>query len=384
MSNIPRKVNNLSKPISDKFRWWVFIAIVSVVSLHSYNLQQRFLQPWTTVREKLTPTGFTEYFIANGLLRFLIPMLFAISGYLYTLHDSAPNGRRFRRRIRTLLLPYLAWSTFAMVMTYVMELFPYTRNLVFTSRIAYLDDNRLLLHDYRWYELLRSWLLSTLAYQLWFLRVLLFYNLIYPVLRWCVMHKIVKWVFWVVVGILWVGGFESVLVDGEGLLFFSLGIWLQKTNFNLDTTARSRRNALAWGCLCLVSAATKTWLAFKGHAILGNYVFPTLVLLHKVTIASGVLAAWFGLDGPIRWCMRQKGFVRLSAFSFFIYVFHTPLVAYAINPVLSGLHSLIAFRLLAFILLPLTVIALCIGLGSLFRRMAPGVYHTLTGGRGLG
>jgi fucose 4-O-acetylase-like acetyltransferase len=355
-----------------------------IVFLHGYNLEQRFLQPWTTVQERLTPTAFTEYFMANGVLRFLIPMLFAISGFLYALHDSAPNGRRLRRRIRTLLLPYLVWSTVAMTMTWLLELFPYTRNVVFTSGIAYLDDHRRLLHDYRWYELLRSWLLGKIAYQLWFLRVLFFYNLAYPVLRWCMGHRVVKWLFWVVVLFLWLGSFESLLVEGEGLLFFSLGIWLQKTNADIGGMACSRRKTLVWAGLFLVSAATKTWLAFKGQALLGNRVFPAILLLHKLTVVSGLMAGWFGLDGLIRWCMRNRAFVWLSGFSFFIYVFHTPLVGYAINPMLSWLRPLAVYRLPAFLFLPLAVIAFSIGVGAAFRRMAPMAYRLLTGGRGFG
>jgi fucose 4-O-acetylase-like acetyltransferase len=374
----------LPEALSDKFRWCVFVSVVLIVFLHGYNLEQRFLQPWTTVQERLTPTSFTEYFMANGVLRFLIPMLFAISGFLYALHDSGPTGRRVRRRIRTLLLPYLVWSTVAMTMTYILEIFPYTRNIVFTSGIAHLDAHRWLLHDYRWYELLRSWLLSTIAYQLWFLRVLFFYNLAYPVLRWCIGHRVIKWAFWVVVIFLWLGSLGWVFVEGEGLLFFSLGIWLQKNNVNIASAACSRRNTLVWAALFLASAAAETWLAFKGQALLGNRVFASILLLHKLTVISGLIACWFGLDGLIRWCMRNKIFVWLSAFSFFIYVFHTPLVGYAINPVLSWLGPLAASRLLAFLFLPLAVITFSIAVGAAFRRMAPGSYRLLTGGRGFG
>ena len=212
----------LPESLSTKFSWWVFTSIALIVFLHGYDLQQRFLQPWTTVQEKLTATAFAEYFIANGLLRFLIPMLFAISGFLYASRDSVPNLTRMRRRARTLLLPYLLWSSFALAMTYVMELFPYTRNLVFTSGIAYLDDKRRLLHDYRWYELLRSWLLSTIAYQLWFIRVLLIYNLIYPALRWCMLHRSRNGHFGWQQQSCGSGNFESPLVERRRLvLLFS-------------------------------------------------------------------------------------------------------------------------------------------------------------------
>jgi hypothetical protein len=182
--------------------------------------------------------------------------------------------------------------------------------------------------------------------------------------------------------LLWLGSFESVFAEGEGLLFFSLGIWIQKTNFNIDSAAYGRRNILVWICLFIASAAVKTWLAFKGQAIWGNQAFPAILLLHKLMVASGLIAAWFGLDSLIGWCMRKRGFAALTAFSFFIYAFHTPLVGYAINPMLSWLYPLAAYRLTSFLLLPLMVIACSIGLGAILRRIAPGAYRTLTGGRG--
>jgi len=373
----------LPKPISDKFRWWVFMSIALIVFLHGYNLQQRYLRPWTIVQEKLTPTGFVEYLVANGLLRFLIPMLFAISGYLYAQHDSAPTGPRIRKRIRTLLVPYLAWSALAMTMTYVLELFPCTRGMVLSSGIAYIDNNRRLLHDYHWYELLRSWLLSTIAYQLWFIRVLFFYNLAYPALRWCISHKIVRWIFFPVAAMFWMSALGTFFLEGESLLFFSLGIWLFKTGFPIETTARRRFSSLTWGLVFIFSASANTWLAFKGHSILGNKVFPILTLMHPIIVISGLIACWFGLDKLVRCCMHNKRFTTVSAFAFFIYAFHTPLIAYAIDPVLSLLSPLPAFRLLAFVFLPLAVIALCIALAALFRRIAPITYNLLTGGRGI-
>jgi fucose 4-O-acetylase-like acetyltransferase len=359
------------------------MSIALIVFLHGYNLPQRYLRPWTIVQEKLTPTGFFEFLVANGLLRFLIPMLFAISGYLYAHNDSAPTGPRIRKRFRTLLVPYLAWSALAMAMTYILELFPSTRGMVLSSGIAYIDDNRRLLHNYHWYELLRSWLMSTIAYQMWFIRVLFFYNLAYPALRWCISHKIIKWIFFPVAAMLWISTLGTFFVEGESLLFFSLGIWLSKTGFPIETTARRRSNSLAWGLVFILSASANTWLAFKGYSMLGNKVFPVLTLMHPLIVISGLIACWFGLDNLARSCMQNKPFITLSAFAFFIYAFHTPLVAYAIDPVLSWLSPLPAFRLLAFVFLPLAVIALCIALAALLRRIAPGSYNVLTGARGI-
>ena len=62
-------------------------------------------------QDALGPGTWLQYLLANGLLRFRIPILFAISGYLLARRDGAePHGARVRRRLRTLGLPYLLLS----------------------------------------------------------------------------------------------------------------------------------------------------------------------------------------------------------------------------------------------------------------------------------
>ena len=151
-----------------------------LVFVHGYNLHERYMQPWTIPGESLTFTAFTEYFLANGIFRFRIPMLFIISGFLYALHDYRPYKERTNKRLRTLLLPYLIWSAVGFAFTYVLELFPYGEHFIANSHIVQIDDQRMLLHDYHWYEMLFRWILLPVPYQLWFIRVLLIYNVAYP------------------------------------------------------------------------------------------------------------------------------------------------------------------------------------------------------------
>ena len=46
-----------------------------LVFVHGYNLQQRYLQPFTIVEEPLTVNTYLQYFLANGILRFRIPQI---------------------------------------------------------------------------------------------------------------------------------------------------------------------------------------------------------------------------------------------------------------------------------------------------------------------
>ncbi|GHN01609.1 succinoglycan biosynthesis protein exoh [Cytophagales bacterium WSM2-2] len=353
-----------------------------LVFVHGYNLELRYLQPWTTPNETMTLTSFTEYLFANGLLRFRIPMLFIISGYLYSLHDTKPNKQRIGKRVKTLLAPYLLWSTIAIAITYLMEVFPYTRHLVVDSHVLQIDQTRMMVHEYRWYEILGRWLLAPVAYQLWFIRVLLIYNIAFPFIRWCVMNKIPRIIFFTIDGLLWLATANFGLVEGEGLLFFSLGVWIQKFNFDISAPSRFT-NPVFWMITFLFAAFVKTYLAFEGIHLIGNSVYFSINVLHKVTVFSGLIACWYSLESLVRWFMRQQWFVWLSDFSFMIYVIHAPFVAILINGVFEWLNYMPGYRMITFILLPLMLVALSVIVGVVLRKVSPAVYGVLTGGRGL-
>ncbi len=356
--------------------------MVLLVFVHGYNLHIRYLQPWTTPNEAMTLTSFVEYLLANGLFRFRIPMLFIISGYLYAMHDYTPNKDRIGKRARTLVLPYVLWSAIGIALTFLLEYFPGTRSLVAGSHVMQIDQSRLLLHDYHWYELLARWLFFPVSYQLWFIRVLFIYNAAYPLIRKWVLHERGRWIFFSIAALMWVATAGLVFVEGEGLLFFSLGVWMQKTDFNI-AAPNTRLRPRTWGVLFLAVAFTKTYLAFEGYALVGNAVYPIITLLHKFTVLSGLVTCWYGLDFVVQWCMDRQWFVWLTSFSFIIYALHAPFVAIFIDAALDALYPLEATRSIAFVLLPLSIITLCISIGVLIRNALPKLYSLLTGGRGM-
>jgi len=353
-----------------------------LVFVHSYNLHVNYLQPWTIPGERMTVTTFSQYFIANGILRFRIPMLFIISGYLYALHDSKPYKERTRKRLRTLLVPYLIWSAFGLILTYVIELFPYTKHIIEQTQFMQIDEHRTLLHQYKWYEWLGRWILVPVPFQLWFIRVLLIYNIAYPWLRNWVTSSKGRRIFFPIAVLLWLATFGTPFFEGEGLLFFSLGVWMQKTDFNIQSPNKWLK-PLPWFMLFIITATIKTWLAFNGQAFLGNAVFPVLLLLHKLVVFSGLVAAWFGCDALVKRCMGYHWFVWLSGFSFIIYALHTPILFYVNQSLLPLLEHIDHYRILLFISLPIAIIIFCISTGALLRKVVPKFYSILTGGRGL-
>ena len=77
----------MNRLLSLKFRFYSFVCIALLLFVHGYNLKVTYLEPFSLVREPLTFTTFIEYFMANGILRFRLPMLFTISGYIFAMQD---------------------------------------------------------------------------------------------------------------------------------------------------------------------------------------------------------------------------------------------------------------------------------------------------------
>jgi len=381
-SAFPVKTSPLDPFVSSKFRFWSFLAMALLVVVHEYNLNIRYLQPWTLPGEALTLTGFTEYFLADGLLRFRIPMLFIISGFLFAMNDYRPYKQRAWKRFRTLIVPYLIWSALGILLVWFLEFWPYGRELVANSNVVQIDNSRDLIHQYRWYELLFRWLFLPIPYQLWFIRVLFFYNLAYPLILWCLNHNVARWIFLSVATLLWLGTAGFIIFEGEGLLFFTLGVWIRKTGFNIETPPKLL-NPLWWGIAFVTLAAAKTILAFTGEPWLGKGIYPSLTLMHKVMIFSGLVTCWYGFDNLVRWAMARRWFVWLVAFSFIIYVAHAPMVAFCIDPVIDFFRPSPYARMWAFMTLPVLILSFCIGTGWVLRTLAPKVYGVLTGGRGF-
>ena len=372
----------ISEMVSNKFKCWSFITILTVVMSHSYNLNIRYLQPWTTADEPLTCTSFIEYFLANGLFRFTMPLLFTISGFLYAMKDNIPNKQQVKKRIKTLLIPYLIWSGISIILVYILELFPYTKSFIGSTHIAQMSELQMYLHQYKWYDVLIRWIFAPLSYQLWFIRVLFIYNLAYQPICWCVLHPKGKWIFFGIATLLWLSTFGTVFIEGEGLFFFSLGIWIQKNKFDIEVPAKWL-NPVWWGLASLLLITCKTWIAFKGITLLGTSTYPILTLMQKLSVLSGLIAAWYSSNSLVTFLIKQRWFTSAGKYSFFIYVAHAPLVAIMIDPIFDLFHYSHYYRIISFILLPLMLIVGFIIIGFMLKLISPKLFGIMTGGRGV-
>lgn len=385
-------------------RFFSFLSMFLLVYVHGYDLNDRYLQPFTFVQEKMTLTTFFEYFTANGVFRFRIPMLFAISGYLLAYADGKGYWKMLGKRFRTLAIPYFLWSILGAVIAWGLFHWSFTQQSTIVTHLQPTDKNW---NQFGWREWRDTILSTNVSYQLWFLRSLFILNLFYPLYRWLTLKATRAWFAYI--ALLWlftpvgmlniaieIAGFNShtgqallhlhgpweLPLESEGLLPFCLGIWLCKRGKNLSQPPRwfSLRVFLP---LFLALTIAHTVLAYYGNPMRPGPVGLSMWVCYKLVVATGVLVAWFGADRMADWCLRQRWFRHLSDQSFMIYALHVPLITYLIDPVHALLHPFRYYRITTYLLLPLAVVALSVLVGMTLRKIAPPLFGILTGNRGL-
>jgi fucose 4-O-acetylase-like acetyltransferase len=364
--------------ISQKFKFYTFVCIALLLFVHGYNLKVTYLAPFSLVDEQLTFTAFIEYLFANGLLRFRIPMLFLISGYIFAIQDKRPYGQRAKRRFVTLMVPYFIWGAVGLAVTYLWQQHPVTAQAVQHAALDQLGDNRPY-DEIGWGGVIRRWLTAPVSFQLWFIRSLFVYNLMYPLFRWGVTRF--PLVTFIVLGLLWLSFFQVPLLEGQGMFFFTAGIWLQKRSYPIDRRPEWYSHFLNW-LVFIGICVIKTFIAFEFDTLTPTIQLALMILYACATVA-GVLAVWFSLDWIVRWCMSKSWFLWASSFSFFIFGLHIPLLAFVTNLFFMSMENFQYHRLFTYLVAPTLVLLFCIAMGALVRRLAPGAYKIATGGRGF-
>jgi fucose 4-O-acetylase-like acetyltransferase len=342
--------------------------MVLLVFIHSYNVTDFPLNASSTIDEPLTPTNFIEYFLTNGLLRFRIPLLMAISGYLIAYKQDVTYLQLVIKKLRTLILPYLLFSLLSLA---AIALFEFCFMAKDTEGLWGKKISNYGIHDF-FYRIV----FSPIPFQLWFLRVLFLFTMAYPFIKYAI-HKapICCLLILFVLRIAFNNSHYTLI------FYFAIGIFLQLTAVNI-TTKPSFLNSKRWLLIVLGLITLKTFIAFGGNPYFGKYIGLVLKVIHLAHVIPTIFLIWFGIDKLANYCMNQRWFQSLSTASFFIFACHEPLMVMLIKPYVAFLGSGESAKLIAFFTLPLAMLAFCIGLNTLVFKISPTLYGLLTGGRG--
>lgn len=357
--------------LSQKIRNLSFLLMVLVALIHGYNLNLRFQAEGAN--EISFFTRWFQTFISDGVCRVAVPLFFAISGFLATY--SLKGNFSFqsylhllKKRISSLLVPYLLVSASGISLVVFLQLLPWSRPFF----------NHFDLHHTPLSKWLYIWLVTPVPFQLWFIRFLMFYFLLFPLFFYGA--KYFKLVF---VGLLiwfWASdtwhSFSGITKDeNEGAVFFTIGIFCALHEVPLRIKASKNWMALAlFGWVLWV--AYRSWLYFQRP--FDHYG----VHYHLLGITlSGLALSWAAYDTWPRLFHDKKWLNQVAPYSIGVFLFHEPLLTILKKLQLKWLGFSDFSLLFTFISSPIISFLAALGFSVWFSRMLPNLYRLLTGNR---
>lgn len=333
-----------------KIVWFNFICCLLVIWNHAGNAEL-FLgeQAETHVLYRL------EYGLVPALLRVNIPMFLMISGYLFFRNFSWEMlFGKWKRRIKTLLIPYLLWN------------FLYYLGYYSASQVEVLRP--VLNRPAMVFSITELWdaiLHFSCNPVFWFLYQLILLVLLAP---WHYLVLKRKGTGLIYLALLWYGidrGIALPKLNLDALLYYSTAAFGALHGKKLVEGAWNRKRALA-GCLLLAGGYLSCFYFYQ------TYFIPAVVLYHVLTGAG----FWFLVSES--WLGEIRPFMTTT---FFIYALHfipTRLLN-KVGAILFPEHIVVAGFL--FFSMPFLIVVLCNQAARTLKKWTPKLWMLLNGGR---
>ena len=324
-----------------KTRRLSFFAALSVLYIHSENQAQFGI---------LSGPGYEAQWKLINLASWAVPFFFLLSGYLFfqgfSLSDLLP---KWRRRIRTLLLPYLLWNGLYFCLFALLPRLPVISSIIHTAAAPL---------TFR--SILEGLLLHTYDGQMWYVRILLLFTLLAPVFYGLLCRRYAAL------------GFTGIL----------LCLTLFRVPFPLPIAYMSWQNLFYYSlgaCLGLHAPDLPFKLApVRGRRLALPLFFLLMVIQYFTGLAIYPLLAVFLLYIALGDGGRSPDW---EAHSFFYFGAHM-LVLSPVKKVLLALLPHTDLGMTAgYLLAPLFAMALLIPTAHLAHRFLPRLFSLFTGGR---
>lgn len=297
--------------------------------------------------------GVLQRSVGGYFWRFGVPLLFMMSGYLFfrNVESIFQIGRKLRTRIRSLVVPYVLRCLISFAFYAYMAVPPYSVVLergFFGALIGIFVEP---LHS---------------TYHLWFLRYLMGFMLLTPVL-WISLCR--RWSAYAVL-------FAIILVCLYGdwlsyyarmFMYFAMGAVLARSGVNVAERVP-----------CIVAAFSG--VLYVGLCVLGMWC-PSGPAMTMLRILVGCVFVWSAYD-VVDWSAKWGKFIcSIAAYSFFVYLFHEPWMHTYQRFVLKYTGGGEWSHLFTYSIVPFMTCGTCILVAMLLHKWAKPVYYVLSGGR---
>lgn len=353
----------MTQYLSDKLRVLSLISIIFVLYIHSRFQPNEIMG--MAYYDKI------QLFTSEMIGRCAVPLFYLISGYLFFMKvpDGVKSiGRKIRKRIKSLLIPYFIGCVFFVIFYSFVALLPWTSNLINSS------SSIMPLFQKPYSIILISIFYDggtgyPCAFQLWFLRDLILIVATSPLWYLCLKH--LKWGFVAVVFVLTY--FDVPHVPFYSLFWFVLGGQLTKVKIEMGGNGRTKVAIFGLFLFLIISII--------------QLFFPDIInwsLLRIPIILLGIIGAWGLYDvvlGKDFSLSRHQWLGIACQFTFFIYLFHEPTLNIVRKLIVVVLGKNEFGYMASYLISPWIFTVCAVFVGLLFRKYLPRVYDVCTGGR---
>lgn len=352
----------MTQYLSDKLRILSLISIIFVLYIHSGFHADEI--------EGMVMNDRFQEFISGMMGRCAVPLFYVISGYLFFL--KVPEGIKsiyckMRKRVRTLVVPYIIGCLFFVGFGVLMAVLP--------GVSKYMNSSVMPLFTKPLEEILRSIFYDAgngtpCAFQLWFLRDLILIVATSPLWYLCLKH--LKWGFVAVVFMLTY--LDVSHVPFYPLFWFVLGGQLTKVKIEMGGVNGVINIELLALCLFLVLSIVEL---FYSEMIDWSLLRIPIILL-------GIIGAWGLYDAVVGKdfnLSKHRWLTTACQFTFFIYLFHEPTLNIVRKLIVVVLGKNELGYLASYLISPWIFAVCAVFIGLLFRKYLPKVYNVCTGGR---
>jgi surface polysaccharide O-acyltransferase-like enzyme len=314
-----------------------------------------------------------ENFFSWVVGRVSVPFLFVISGFLLFANYELTRdciARKLSRRVKSLVIPYVVWGVLAFIgIVVIQSLKP--------GLAQYFNPDQKLIAQYGILDFLNGFIGIRGNYlydsPLWFVRDLIILFILSPIF-FILIRRSPAVLILLAVAALWLfipnlGPLRS----GHGLdafVFFTLGATLALKRLSFGWVDKYGK----W-ILILFLVSTGLEAGFRMH---GWFSWQA----HRINLVMGIAALWYMSALALEWPRLHAALAGLSAYSFFLYAAHMPILLKVIRGSLQALFPFNSVGLMAgYVLPPILGTALIMGAAWVLARWLPGLFRVLNGER---
>jgi surface polysaccharide O-acyltransferase-like enzyme len=354
---------NDNKP-SSRIEILRFPLIVGVVFIHNYAAAVGQIEAPTGASHDDACVQFVRFFVSRGVAQVAVPLFFMISGYLFFLGEWSweKYAGKLKRRLHTLLIPYLFWNLLTLGVLAFAESLPQMKMVAFSTRFPPV-------HSFSCFDYLNALFGLTVLYpisaQFWFIRDLMALVVLAPAIYFLFARRLASPLIVVVLCLWFFTPWPLLWLSMLSSCFFCLGAYLSRPGVNLAFLDRFG----AW-----ISAI------FLGILILYSSLRDSRFYLPQLVIVFGVPSIWWLAGLAARTAGLRSLLMGLSGASFFVFAAHQPLLTIVIRFLYKLLAPASPVAILTlFFSIPVCLIAILVLAHRLLLKTMPSFVGLITG-----